>query len=191
MHACIHIKPHISQSARRYWNSWEDVDAHRCEGLHRNYHVAKEELTHGALRVPTGVMPNSNQTVSMHLRAGSGGFSKMPQAPLSSHLQVIMHNFFCLQWMVPEQAEKILRDTAALQGRYEDFLIRPLHGASRKIFSVKSSALCVRLRRRAAIRRARPGQAAWKSNTGLAPFSHNLEHQVERLLLCFSSTGKP
>ena len=30
-----------------------------------------------------------------------------------------------------------------------------------------------------------------KSNTGLAPFSHNLEHQVERLLLCFSWTGKP
>ena len=119
MHACIHIEPHISQSARRYWNSWEDVDAHRCEGLHRNYHVAKEEFNHGAVRVPISVMPNSTQTVSMHHRPG--GFSSMPAAPLSSNVQVIMHNFFLLQWMVPEQAEKILRDAAAaLQGPYKD-----------------------------------------------------------------------
>ncbi|CAE7841762.1 SEC13, partial [Symbiodinium necroappetens] len=92
----------------RYWNSWEDVDVHRGEGQHK-YQVGEEEFNHGAMRVPNGVMPNSNQTVSMHLRAGSGGFSNMPQAPLSSHVQMIMHNFFLLQWMVPEQAEKILR----------------------------------------------------------------------------------
>ena len=106
MHACIHIEPHISHSARRYWNSWEDVDVHRGEG------------NHGAVRVPISVMPNSTQTVSMHHRPG--GFSSMPAAPLSSNVQVIMHNFFLLQWMVPEQAEKILRDAAALQGPYED-----------------------------------------------------------------------
>ena len=44
----------------------------------------------------------------------------MPAAPLNSNVQVVMHNFFLLQWMVPEQAEKILRDVAALQGPYED-----------------------------------------------------------------------
>ena len=48
----------------------------------------------------------------------------MPRAPLSNDVQVTMQNFFLLQWMVqwmvPEQAEKILRDAAALQGPYED-----------------------------------------------------------------------
>ena len=61
-------------------------------------------------------MPNSAQTVFMHHRVGSGGFSNMPQAPLSNDVQVIMQNFFRLQWMVPEQAEKILRDNGGPAG---------------------------------------------------------------------------
>ena len=143
MHADIHIEPHISHSARRYWNTWEAIDAHRGEGLHHKYQVGEEEFNHGALRVPNGVMQNSDQTVSMHLRAGSGGFRNMPQAPLSNDVQVIMQNFFRLQWMVPEQAEKILRDTA-VQGPYEDFLIRPLHGRRipQDLFGEEQRALC-------------------------------------------------
>ena len=47
------------------------------------------------------------------------GSSVLPSA-VSSDVQWIMNNMLCLQHMGPEEAAKILKDIAALQGPYED-----------------------------------------------------------------------
>ena len=50
----------------------------------------------------------------------------MPEAapvlppPISSDVQCIIDNMLRLQHMAPEQAAKILKDHAAVQGAYED-----------------------------------------------------------------------
>ena len=58
-------------------------------------------------------------------RIGWGGFN-VPEAapalppPISSDVQCIIDNMLRLQHMAPEQAAKILKDHAAVQGAYED-----------------------------------------------------------------------
>ena len=72
---------------------------------------------------------------------GPGSFVAPEAAPVlpsavSSDVQWIMNNMLCLQHMGPEEAAKILKDIAALQGPYEDF---------------QSSALCVHLGKPSAV----------------------------------------
>ena len=70
---------------------------------------------------------NSNQML-MPDGIGWGGYINVPAAapptpppsPFSSEVQFIFDNILRLQCMGPLEAEKILRDTAALQGPYED-----------------------------------------------------------------------
>ena len=132
----------------------------------------------------------------------------MPQAPISNDVQV-MQNFFRLQWMDCRRKKFCMITCTSLlngAGAGRKDLAR-YGGPAGAVSTPKSSALCVRLRRslcgvtdlcskgsltmRLIVKsflRIAARQAACKSNTGLAPFSHNLEHQVERLLL-FVSVG--
>ncbi|CAE7858943.1 bacA [Symbiodinium microadriaticum] len=65
-------------------------------------------------------------TAIMNDGVGWGGYSNVPEAapappsPMNNDVQLIMQNILRLQCMVPKQAEKILRDTAALQFPYQD-----------------------------------------------------------------------
>ena len=69
--------------------------------------------------------PSSNEMMFMCNGIGWGGFN-MPEAapvlppPISSDVQCIIDNMLRLQHMAPEQAAKILKDHAAVQGAYED-----------------------------------------------------------------------
>ena len=73
------------------------------------------------------VMPSSTQMMLMcdGVGWGPGSFVAPEAAPVlpsavSSDVQWIMNNMLCLQHMGPEEAAKILKDIAALQGPYED-----------------------------------------------------------------------
>ena len=68
---------------------------------------------------------NSNQMV-MQDAMGWGSFIDVPAAtlpppcPISNDVQLVIDNMLRLQRMAPEQAAKALKDTAAMQGPYED-----------------------------------------------------------------------
>ena len=69
--------------------------------------------------------PSSNQMMLMCDGVGWGGFNAPEAAPvlpppISSDVQCIIDNMLRLQHMAPEQAAKILKDHAAVQGAYED-----------------------------------------------------------------------
>ena len=73
------------------------------------------------------MMPSSTQMMRMcdGVGWGPGGFlapeaAPVLPSPLCSDVQWIMNNMLRLQHMGPEEAAKILKDIAALQGPYED-----------------------------------------------------------------------
>jgi len=84
------------------------------------------ERPHAAACNATNTMtPSSNQMMVMCDGIGWGSFH-VPEAapalppPISLDLQCIIDNMLRLQHMGPEQAAQILKDTAAMQGTYED-----------------------------------------------------------------------
>lgn len=96
-----------------------------------------EELYNRAFqaRVPEcQVVPTAMATCKMPSAAcwnhwngmGWGGFIDAPAAtlpspcPVSHDVQLVIDNILRLQCMAPEQAAKALKDTAAMQGPYED-----------------------------------------------------------------------
>mmetsp|Transcript_9657 Transcript_9657/g.23074 ORF Transcript_9657/g.23074 Transcript_9657/m.23074 type:complete len:142 (-) Transcript_9657:46-471(-) len=123
-----------ADSGRRHRSSaWQDSDAKYGQDLVHSNHIPGEAFYNSgfAARVPmtSGMAPNSNQTMFMD-GITWGGFMNPPKAatppplppppPMSNDVQLVMENMFRLRCMSPEQAERILRHTAALQGPYQD-----------------------------------------------------------------------
>ena len=130
----------FTHSARRPWNPRRDFDAHRGQNLLDKYHMVGEGLSNyafgaqvpGFQGVPEGPLAagcyyamNTMTPMIICDRIGWGGFN-VPEAapalppPISSDVQCIIDNMLRLQHMAPEQAAKILKDNAAVQGAYED-----------------------------------------------------------------------
>ena len=106
----------------------------RAQQLLGQYRLAGEELYNQAFR---GKMPEASfaameeyvHVMPMYDAFGCGErphFINVPEAAPpspstpSNDVNIIMESMLLLQAMAPEQAAKILTDTAALQGPYED-----------------------------------------------------------------------
>ena len=74
----------------------------------------------------SGMAPKSNPMMCVEYGIGQGGSMHPPRAappsstPISNDVHLVMENMFRLSCISPEQAERILRCTAALQGPYQD-----------------------------------------------------------------------
>mmetsp|Transcript_87841 Transcript_87841/g.209927 ORF Transcript_87841/g.209927 Transcript_87841/m.209927 type:complete len:162 (+) Transcript_87841:78-563(+) len=87
--------------------------------------VCTERPLAAACNAMNTMTPSSNQMMLMCDGIGWGGFNAPEAAPalplpISSDVQCILDNMLRLQHMGPEQAAQILKDTAAVQGAYED-----------------------------------------------------------------------
>ncbi|CAE7914711.1 unnamed protein product [Symbiodinium necroappetens] len=129
-------------TGRRQWSNWEDFNVHRGEDLLRKYRMEGEELYNRAFQarvpecqgLPTAMATRTEEywnhwtagQMVMQAGMGWGGFTDAPAAtlpspcPISHDVQLVIDNILRLQCMAPEQAAKALKDTAALQGPYQD-----------------------------------------------------------------------
>ena len=95
------------------------------QGMPETMTVCTERPFAAACYAMNTMTPSSNEMMLMCDGIGWGGFN-VPEAapalppPISSGVQCIIDNMLRLHHMAPEQAAKILKDNAAVQGAYED-----------------------------------------------------------------------
>ena len=100
-----------------------------CQGVPTAMATRTEEMPSAAYwnhwNVVSTMTQNPGQMV-MQDGMGWGGFIDAPAAtlpspcPISHDVQLVIDNILRLQCMAPEQAAKALKDTAAMQGPYEN-----------------------------------------------------------------------
>ena len=113
----------------RYRSAGEELYSHAygAQGVSATMTASTERPLPAACYVMNTMMPSSTQMMRMcdGVGWGPGGFlapeaAPVLPSPLCSDVQWIMNNMLRLQHMGPEEAAKILKDIAALQGPYED-----------------------------------------------------------------------
>ena len=113
----------------RYRSAGEELYSHACgaQGVSATMTASTERPLAAACNGMSTMMPSSTQMMLICDGVGWGpGCFVAPQAApvlpsaVSSDVQWIMNNMLRLQHMGPEEAAKILKDIAALQGPYED-----------------------------------------------------------------------
>ena len=113
----------------RYRSAGEELYSHAygAQGVSATMTASTERPLAAACDGMNTMMPSSTQMMLMcdGVGWGPGCFVASQAAPVlpsavSSDVQWIMNNMLRLQHMGPEEAAKILKDIAALQGPYED-----------------------------------------------------------------------
>mmetsp|Transcript_39479 Transcript_39479/g.92462 ORF Transcript_39479/g.92462 Transcript_39479/m.92462 type:complete len:163 (+) Transcript_39479:80-568(+) len=116
----------------RYRSAGEELysRAYGAQGVSATMTTSTDRPLPAACSAMNTMMPSSTQMMLMCDGVGWGpGCFVAPEAapvlpspvsPVSSEVQCVMENMLRLQHMGPEEAAKILKDIAALQGPYED-----------------------------------------------------------------------